>query len=108
MDQLWGQFATPTRNVAIELMKLVKKVNGTNYSPKEEIHGISILYNLTKYLYYSCSWSRDSLVGIAADYGLDGRGAGVRVPLGSRIFYSPRRPDRLWVHPASYPLDSGG
>jgi hypothetical protein len=42
MDQLWGQFATPTRNVATELMKLVKEVNGTNYSPKEEIHGISM------------------------------------------------------------------
>jgi hypothetical protein len=39
--------------------------------------------------------SRDSAVGIATGYGLDDRGVGVRVPVGSRIF-SSRRPDRLW------------
>jgi hypothetical protein len=38
--------------------------------------------------------SRDSVVGIATSYGLD-RGVGVRVPVGSRIFFSPNRPDRL-------------
>jgi hypothetical protein len=37
--------------------------------------------------------SRDSAIGIATGYGLDDRGVGVRVPLGSRIFSSPRRPD---------------
>jgi hypothetical protein len=31
-------------------------------------------------------------------YGLNGRGVGVRVPVGSRIF-SSRRPDRLWSPP---------
>jgi hypothetical protein len=30
----------------------------------------------------------DSAVGIATGYGLDGRGVGVRVPVGSRIFSS--------------------
>jgi hypothetical protein len=40
--------------------------------------------------------SRDSVVGIATGYVLDDRGVGVRVPVGSRIFSSPRRPDRLW------------
>jgi hypothetical protein len=40
--------------------------------------------------------SRDSEVGIATGYGLDDRGVGVRVPVGARIFSSPRRPDRLW------------
>jgi hypothetical protein len=39
--------------------------------------------------------SRDSVVGIATSYGLDDRGVGVRVPVGSRIFSSPDRPDRL-------------
>jgi hypothetical protein len=39
--------------------------------------------------------SRDSGVGIATSYGLDGRRIGVRVPVGSRIFSSPSRPDRL-------------
>jgi glutamine synthetase len=40
--------------------------------------------------------SRDSAVGIATSYGLDDRGVGVRVPVGSRIFSSQRCPDRLW------------
>jgi hypothetical protein len=39
--------------------------------------------------------SRDSAVGIATSYGLDDRGVGVRVPVGSRIFSSPNRSDRL-------------
>jgi hypothetical protein len=38
-------------------------------------------------------WSR--MVGIATSYGLDHRGVGVRVPVGSRIFSSQNRPDRL-------------
>jgi hypothetical protein len=41
------------------------------------------------------NFCRDSIVGLATGYGLDDRGVGVRVPLGSRIFSSPRRPDRL-------------
>jgi hypothetical protein len=40
--------------------------------------------------------NRDSSVGIATGYGLDNRRVGVRVPVGSRIFCPPRRPDRLW------------
>jgi hypothetical protein len=40
--------------------------------------------------------SRGSSVGIAIGYGLDDRGVGVRVLVGSRIFFPPRRPDRLW------------
>jgi hypothetical protein len=42
---------------------------------------------------------RDSAVGIATGYGLDDGGVGVRVPVGSRIFPSPRRPYRLWGPP---------
>jgi hypothetical protein len=38
---------------------------------------------------------QDSLVGIATGYGLDDRGVGIRVPVGSRIFTSPCRPDQL-------------
>jgi hypothetical protein len=38
----------------------------------------------------------DSSVGTVTGYGLDDRGVGVRVPVGSRIVSSPRRPDRLW------------
>jgi hypothetical protein len=44
--------------------------------------------------------SRDSVVGIATGYGVDERGVGVRVPVGSRIFSSPRSPDRLWGPPS--------
>jgi hypothetical protein len=47
--------------------------------------------------------SRDSAEGIATVYGLDDRGVGVRVPVGSRIFSSLRRPDRLW-DPAKPPI----
>jgi hypothetical protein len=45
---------------------------------------------------------------IATSYGLEDRGFGVRVPVGSRIFSSPRRPDRLWVHPTSYKMGTWG
>jgi hypothetical protein len=44
--------------------------------------------------------SRDSAVGVATGYGLDDRGVGVRVPVGSRIFTFPCRPDRLWGPPS--------
>jgi hypothetical protein len=40
--------------------------------------------------------TRDSSVGIATSYGLDG----IRVPVGSRIFSSPRLPDRFWGPPS--------
>jgi hypothetical protein len=43
--------------------------------------------------------SRDCAVGIANGYGLDDRGVGVRFTVESRIFSSPRRPDRLWGPP---------
>jgi hypothetical protein len=42
----------------------------------------------------------DSVVGIPIGYGLDGRGVGVLGPIGSRIFSSPRRLDRLWGSPS--------
>jgi hypothetical protein len=35
---------------------------------------------------------RDSLVGITTGYGLDDRGVGVRVPVGSRMFSTSSRP----------------
>jgi hypothetical protein len=43
--------------------------------------------------------SRDSVVGIATGYELDDRGIGVLDPIGSKIFSSPRCPDRLWGSP---------
>jgi hypothetical protein len=43
--------------------------------------------------------NRDSAGGIVTGYWLDDRMVGIRVPAGSRIFTSPRRPDRLWGPP---------
>jgi hypothetical protein len=40
------------------------------------------------------SW--DSVVDIATGYELDDRGVGLQVPVGLRIFSSPRCPDRIW------------
>jgi hypothetical protein len=53
-----------------------------------------LLHNLVTQSY--AYRNRDSAVGIATCYGLDDRGVGGRVPVGSRIFSSPCRPDRLW------------
>jgi hypothetical protein len=39
--------------------------------------------------------SRDGSVSIATGYELEGQEVGVRVPVGSRIYISPRRPDWL-------------
>jgi hypothetical protein len=55
--------------------------------------------NLIYLIIHSWYRSRDSVVGIATSYGLDDRGVGVRVSVGSRIFSSSRRPDRLWGSP---------
>jgi hypothetical protein len=43
------------------------------------------------------------ILSIATGNGLDDRGVGVRLRLGSIIFTSPYRPDRL-----SYPISTGG
>jgi hypothetical protein len=42
----------------------------------------------------------DSVVGIATGYGLNDRGVGVRVPVMSKMFLSPRAPDRFWGPPS--------
>jgi hypothetical protein len=44
--------------------------------------------------------SRDSSVGIVTGYGLDKSGVWVWVPVGTRIFSSPQRPDWLWGPPS--------
>jgi hypothetical protein len=46
---------------------------------------------------------QSSVVGIATiatSTGLDNRGVGVRVLIGSEILSSPRRPDRFWGPPS--------
>jgi hypothetical protein len=44
---------------------------------------------------YLCLLTYVLRVGIATNYGLDDGGIEVRVPVGSRIFSTPNRPDRL-------------
>jgi hypothetical protein len=41
-----------------------------------------------------------SIFGIATGYGLEDCGEGIEVPVGSRMFSSPRRPDQLWGSPS--------
>jgi hypothetical protein len=52
--------------------------------------------------------SRDSVVCIATGQGLDDRGVGVRVPVKSRIFSSPRHPDQIWGPPSLLSNEYGG
>jgi hypothetical protein len=59
------------------------------YSPMQYHQCVTDLTNLL----LPHSW--DSAVSIVTGYGLGDREVGDRVPVGSRIFSSPRRPDRL-------------
>jgi hypothetical protein len=59
---------------------------------------ITMYYCCSNHATYCCG-SGNSGVGIATGYGLDGRGVGVRISAGSRIFSSPRCSDRLWGAP---------
>jgi hypothetical protein len=60
-----------------------------NYSPSQANIDLLVLKPL---MFFPCtqSGSRDGVIGIATGYGLDDRGVGVRVPVGSRICSSPR------------------
>jgi hypothetical protein len=57
---------------------------------------IVITQLVTKLAPYGTKRGGDSVVGTATGYGLDDRGAGVRVPVESKVFFSPRRPNRFW------------
>jgi hypothetical protein len=59
----------------------------------------TVIFNVCIFMYIYISInlrSRERAIGIATVYELDDRGFGVWVPVGERIFTSPRRPDRLW------------
>jgi hypothetical protein len=63
-----------------------------------------LLFHIQKYLdprdwfffWITILSSSGRAVGIGTVFGLDDRGLAVRVSVGSRIFASPYRPDRLW------------
>jgi hypothetical protein len=75
-------------------MKNVLCVHTTYCDDAKKIHTSSMKLRCISYSVFT--GSQDSVVGIATGYGLDDRGVGVAVPVRSRIFSSPRRPDRLW------------
>jgi hypothetical protein len=72
---------------------LSDQITRTLYRKKCTFENIFILF-----IYDHCR-SRDSVVDIATSYGLNDRGVGVRVPVGSRILCTPRRTERLWGPP---------
>jgi hypothetical protein len=57
---------------------------------------------------YFCFMSRDSVVSIATGYGLDDRGVGVWVPVGSRFSLLHVVHTGSGVNPTSYPMGYGG
>jgi hypothetical protein len=72
-------------------------------SSTRQRHCVSSLLVRSKYCTFSLEcfipsnvflFIRDSSVGIATGYGLDDRGGGIRVPVGTRILSFPRRPQR--------------
>jgi hypothetical protein len=89
---LWRRIPLPLYS-ACSLVAIL--LNGTRTSIRRQ-HTTLILMHI--YLQFSlirlCTWTDGA--GITTGYGLDDRGIGVQVPVGSRIFSSPRRPDQLW------------
>jgi hypothetical protein len=64
---------------------------------KSIVNGLNLAY-----MYFSMHGMfnfSDSVVGIVTGYGMDDRGVRIRVPVWSRIFCYPSRPDRLWGPP---------
>jgi hypothetical protein len=57
------------------------------YFPIEYVKTLNLCFIILYFMHFFWgSW--DSSVGIATGYGLDERGVGVRVPVGSRTFFS--------------------
>jgi hypothetical protein len=81
------------------------KLRSTTWTNEQSFTSVYRVYSVSNTIFWSgfvkCK-SRDRVVGIATGYGLDDRGVGVQVPIGSRIFSPPRRPDRLW-RPPNFP-----
>jgi hypothetical protein len=78
-------------------MQISKAEKSTHYSRNYE----KLLLLKPKYAAISdMIRSQDSAFGIATGYGLDDQGVGAQVPVGSRIFSSPRHPDWRWGPPS--------
>jgi hypothetical protein len=78
------------------LRRLVTLISDISYTGRDQTRNLLILnvYNN----------NRDSSVGIALGYGLDGQGSRVRFPAGAENFSLHRRVQNgSGAHPASYP-----
>jgi hypothetical protein len=73
-----------------------------DYSAHCYLHRISQI-NLA----HDVNRSRNSVVNVATGYELDDRGVEVRVPIESRILFSPLRPYQIWGPPPPIQRVSG-
>jgi hypothetical protein len=82
----------------VDMCVIFEVLHGAKRAKTVEIPRPSILFGNVSFK--TLHSNRDSSVGIATGYKLGDGGVGVRVPVGSRIFSSPRRPDRLLGPPS--------
>jgi hypothetical protein len=87
------------RNVLYNSQYFSKTSDYTMYEAFQLSGNIDDIFHFCTHNFTKLS-SRDSSVGIATAYGLDDGGVGVRVPVGLRIFSSPRCSDRLGGPPS--------
>jgi hypothetical protein len=78
-------------------MNIIEKVKMSVRRSSTRVYCFKLLMCI--YIYIKLK-NRDSVVSIAIGYWLDDRGIGVRDPVRSRIFSSPRRPDGFWYPPS--------
>jgi hypothetical protein len=64
-----------------------------------------LYYSLLLYICFVTLGNRNSVVGVATGYGLDGRGIGVWVPVAESIFIFALSPDWICAHWHFYPMD---
>jgi hypothetical protein len=82
-------------------------LNSLNLPVSSSLHDLSVssafcilVGHENKFHIHTHHKGEDSAVGIASSYGMDDWAVRARVPVGARIFFSARRPDRLWGPPS--------
>jgi hypothetical protein len=83
---------TRIRNAIWLIIDMVEASSFVNFS-------INVVIYFFKRASFLSIRSRDSAVGMATDYGMDGRWDGVWVSVGTTFFSFPRRSDRFWGSP---------
>jgi hypothetical protein len=79
-----------TRSLLTRAAKRIAVGNAPTSPLEQQIPALEIVDNTNKF-----GIVQSSVVGTEAGYGMNDRRVGVRVPVGSRIFTSQYRPDRL-------------